>query len=250
MTPEDFIKSYNQLLDDISALNPTRLFWATDFASKNRFSSALPDLLEELAATGKTTQKQKEIRLKRMAGVFYHAFKTLLRMVKARRCLKSIRPGVEYTVVKTFIYNHSFDAQGKYKDVFWGKLPAHLKSSGEVLVYAAILGDYDLCLKKTAAADFAIVPLEAFLTTGDVLRAVWELFATPVRVPERLDFMGHEVSNVVRDCLGRVFKGVQLRQFIQFWSTARLARAVNIKKFYMTYENYPWERMAIMALRK
>ena len=247
----EFIKEYNALLDQLSVQNPTRLFWSTDFASKNRFSCPLPDMLEQLVAQGQMTRLQPDVRFKRFLGIFYHAFKIGGRMLKARSCLKALTRGKEYIVVKTFIYNHSFDDQGHYKDVFWGKFLEEIKDQENILILGTILGDYNHCLSKiTACKSFTIVPMEAFLSMWDLWQACWEQLTVPIRIPNRLYFKGQEIASIVRDCFDRTFKGVQLVQFVQYWVAERLARTIAIKKFYMTCENYPWERMMIMALRK
>lgn len=247
---QKFIQQYNLLLDQIAKVNPTRLFWATDFASKNRFSCPLPDCLQ-IVAQGQNNFKPDfpNVRPKRIFGVFYHAVTLAWRMLQAKTLVKRIDLNQQYTVIKTFIYDHSFNDQGEFKDVFLGPLTTHEQSKGPVLIYAYILGHYQNCLKKMSAADVLIVPVEAFLTFGDLWQAVWEMFTVDIKFPAKLDFAGQDVRAMVKSYFDNSFKGVQLRQFIQFWTTRQLATQVKIKCFYMTYENYPWERMTIQALR-
>jgi len=246
-----YIDAYNRLLDTLAGANSSRLFWATDFASKNRFSCPLPDILEKLCAGAEIEDAViLDVRLKRMAGVFYHACVLAVRILKARRLLKKIDAVKRYVVIKVFIYDHSFTNDGLYKDVFLGPLLEHLKPKNNVLVYAQVLGDYDSCLKKMAAADVPMVPIEAVLSFKDVARAAREWFFTPVKVPAPFLFMGKDVAGLLRRYFDRSFKGVQMRQFIQYWAARNLARRVSIDTFYMTYENYPWERMTIRALRE
>ena len=246
-----FIDAYNALLDALAVANPTRLFWATDLASKNRLSSALPDLLGSLAlGRGADARGIKDVRFKRMAGVFYHALRVGIRMVRSRGLVKRLDPSRPYTVIKTFAYDHSFGKDGKYKDVFLGRLPAHLQQKGDIIVLAQVLGNYDLFLRRARACDALVLPVEAFLTWADLRQAVTEILFIPVKVPRPLPFLGHDIHAVVRGCFDRTFKGVQLSQFLHFWAVGRLARRFRVRAFYMTYENYPWERMALMALRQ
>jgi hypothetical protein len=108
--PKSFIDAYNAVLDQLSAENPTRLFWATDFASKNRFSCPLPDVLEQLEVQQAPPGPDSipNVRLKRLAGVFYHAGALLWRMAKARRVLKTIDPNRRYTTAGIQSLRHSF----------------------------------------------------------------------------------------------------------------------------------------------
>ncbi len=244
-----FVDAYNGLLDVLAEANPTRLFWATDLASKNRFSCCLPDLLEAIAQR-REIGKIRDIRFKRMAGIVYHGLRLGLRMMRARPLLKRLLPGETYSVVKTFSYDHSFDKNGVYRDVFLGQLPGYLNSKGRIFVLSQVLGNYGFFLRHARSSEILILPLEAFLTWPDLIKAAWEMLTVPVRVPQPLKFLGQDVQGLVRRCLDATFKGVQMQHFIHWGAITHLARKVRVRAFYMTYENYPWERMAIMALRQ
>jgi hypothetical protein len=243
-TPKQFIDEYNKLLDTLSASNSSRLFWATDFASKNRFSCPLPDILEG----GKIDIPH--VGLKRFFGVFFHAASLTIRMFKSKHLLTKLDGKKLYTVVKTFIYDHSFSKDGVYKDVFLGSLPDQLTENENVLILGYVLGNYDQCLAKMGQSKDLIIPIEACLRLRDIWQAVLDMLFIPIYVPAKLDFQGRDIASIVHSYFTHSFKGVQMRQFIQYWSTRNLSRRIKILKFYMTYENYPWERMSIWALRE
>jgi hypothetical protein len=238
-----FVDEYNKLIDALSSVNQSRLFWATDFASKNRIGCPLPDFLER----GEIDAHIPNVKYKRMAGVFYHAFRLAVRMLKARAFLKRLDNSKPCTVIKTFVYPHSFK-NGKYEDVFMGRLPGHLASQKNVVIYAHILGDYDTCLRLASTSDRVIIPVEAMLSFKDFVQAVIDILFVPIVVPSSLTFDGKDVSPLIRKYFNHTFKGVQLEQYVQFWAARKLALSLQIETFYMTYENYPWERMVIKAL--
>ena len=257
MNHADFIKSYNHLLDQMARANPTRLFWATDFASKNRISCALPDLMQKLAVKGSINPVAENqwikgflFRCKRIIGVFYHAFIMTMRMAQARRLRPSLDPQKTYTVLKTFIYDHSFDSQGQYKDAFFNRLPGHLQPKRNLIIYAHILGSYAACLRKIPSCGQTIIPMEALLTFKDIMRISVELLFGRLQVPGDVLFAKQNVSRIVAHEFWRTFKGIQFWQMAHFEATVNLAKSCRMDQFIMTYENYPWERMVLMALRQ
>ena len=63
-------------------------------------------------------------------------------------------------------------------------------------------------------------------------------------------FRGIEVTDIIRYELAKNFNGIQMIQYLHYHATRRLTEAINIETFLLNYENNPWERMCILALRK
>lgn len=272
-----FIAEYSRCMAEMAAANLHRLWWGTDMASKNRYSSKLPDVLEEFLVTHEVMAKTKapllvlfpsqgifsstegfsqwKQGLRKQSAFFYNAVMFLLRSVHARMKLASflkekIKKDKKYTIVKTFVYDHSFTKEGVYKDTFFGKLPDVLKEEKDVLIFANMIGDFRKGVEAVKkCSNHVVVPLEAFLRFDDILAAVLEYAFTPIKIPS-IKFFGHEISGIIRQVLTRTGKGVQCRQFLHYRATRNLLKAVEVENIIMTYENYPWERMFIQAAKE
>ena len=46
-----FLKKYIELIDNISFENNSRIWWASELSSKNRFTSNLPELLHQFSTS-------------------------------------------------------------------------------------------------------------------------------------------------------------------------------------------------------
>jgi len=255
-----FLKEYVDLIGVLSAANPGRLWWATDIASKNRFCSRIPELLQQFLETPRSTGhlalRDWVQACRRFFSVFYHAFVFTGRMLYARiqlcTALRSrLGPGRSYYVVKTFIYDHSFASDGRYTDIFFGSLPEALKGKQPVLILGQVLGGYKQCIRKIKdCPDFLIIPVEFFVSGADILRAVKDIVLFRPRVPKELKFFQYPVAQTVAREFFRTYKGIQIYQLLHYACTARLLKTVKIATFLLTYENNPWEKMCIMALKE
>jgi hypothetical protein len=171
--------------------------------------------------------------------------------LKLRNRLKELSRQKAYYVVKTFLYDHSFDGDGCYRDAFFGSLPNFLKQKEHVLILANIFGSVRLSAEKIQQCEsHLILPLEVFLSFKGALRAVTEIVFTKVRIKQRLFFFGYDVTDVVNDELKRTRNGIDFYQFLHYWLTCRFLESVRAETFLLTYENNPWEKMCIMAIRE
>ena len=292
---DKFLRAYIDLVSKIGKESNSRIWWATDIASKNRFTSKLAEILQQfleitqaiksndyeqllivnpswvivpslkrVLISSKVSFKSKGIfaskwrevslrYLRRTLGIFYHFFRSLWRIVYARKTLakklKDISPDKFHYIVKTFIYNHSFK-DGFYHDAFFGRLPEFLKSKKNLLLYACILGDYKKCLVNiTDCKEYLIVPLELFLSLADILGAAKSWIFGKVKVRKNISFFGYEVKELLNNELLRTAKGVQFYQLLHYWSTKKLLKQVKAESILLTHENNPWERMCTLAAR-
>jgi hypothetical protein len=184
------------------------------------------------------------------------ALKVAARRVYALRRLKKSKRKIfssvkDFYVIKTFIYDHSFSKNGDYRDVFFGYLPEFLKEKKTVLIYASILGNYKSCIDKISkCSGYNILPLEMLVSFSDIVAASIKSIFLRIRTEQKLYFWGYEVSDLVNNELFSTHNGIPYNQFLQFWSTANLFRAISSDTFLLTYENNPWEKMCMMAVRK
>ncbi len=284
-----FVRAYGRLIAVLGRANPGLLWWITDTASKNRFSSPLPDLIEEFALLRRLFLRHRRIVVVRPPDVLFPVVSTWVRRrggrvrgrpplgretaVRWARVLRKIvallrdggravrrirltrRAGLPRwagagTILRSFAYDHSFSEGGAYSDVFFGPLPGVLRERGPVRILVEVLGDFRRALEHMARRREAdLLPAEAFLTPGDVLRAVGRILAAPLRVPPGLAFQGAPVADLVRRAVPAFVCDVRLYHALHEAAVRRLAREVAVSEWIQPYENYPWERATIAALR-
>ncbi|MDP2652761.1 MAG: hypothetical protein Q8Q08_01895 [Candidatus Omnitrophota bacterium] len=299
-SPEDrelFLRDYVNLIGELSSEFNSRLWWATELSSKNRFNSNLPFLLQKFLTAVRAVQREDgdtlviagapweivpslkkflghskiscrvvmnrpwiELRLlagwlKRILSVTRQILDNLGRWAAAQglgsRIRRSLKDGPFYCL-KTFIYDSSFDADGNYKDAFFGPLVPFLEGEGKkVLIFANILGNYAGCVKKIAACGRpVIVPMEAlaspFAIVADSLRALFY----HVRSRKDLRFFGQGVRDIVNNELKASYCRISPYQILHYGYTKSLLKAAKIETFALTYENNPWEKMCMTALRE
>jgi hypothetical protein len=255
---QEQIAAYVSLVAQVNRSLHSRAWWATDFSSKNRFNSRLPELIQKLPAMPTTSFKVIVLKtLKRFTGGGYHFFRLLFRHFAAQSGLSKKLVSVfadqkPAYVIKTFVYDHSFAKDGTYKDSFFGKLPEFLKDKGErVIFFANILGDYKSCLQKIADCPNAvIVPIDYFSSLSSIYESVavscsyWPQLKVPVK------FLQYEVRDLINTELASCSGTIQPYQYLHYGQTKNLLSRIPVKTFLLTYENNPWEKMCMLAVRE
>lgn len=195
-------------------------------------------------------------RFRRTGSIIVNGFIAWGRGVYARhhlhgKILGRLRQGEHYYVLKTFIYDHSFNSRGEYRDAFFGKLPEFISQQKPVIIYANILGDFRYCIQKVRDCDnLTIIPLEIFISFWDVIKAIFKILFYSVNVPDGLTVGGYDVTDIVKNDFKRNLNGVQIFQLLHYNCTKKLLRDVSADTFLTSYENNPWEKMCIMAVRE
>ncbi|MBU0769171.1 MAG: hypothetical protein KJ687_08770, partial [Proteobacteria bacterium] len=64
-----------------------------------------------------------------------------------------------------------------------------------------------------------------------------------------VSFGGFDVTEIINNELYSERNGVQLYHLLHFWTTKKLLKTVEVKTFLFTYENNPWEKMCMQAIR-
>jgi len=295
---DKFLREYIDIIGSVGKENDNLEWWATDIASKNRFTSRIPELLANFlsvveAIRGKrfgvmvivdpdwtiVTSLQKALSRdevyfivssgfarKRLLSLLHSRLRSLLSAVynfgkvgvKAIYCrfilgdiVKRTMGGHEqYFVVKTFIYNNSFSGERGYRDTFFGKLPDIMSRDRKVLILASVLGGYRHCLEQIKkCSSFRIIPIEYLVTFSDMMSAFRAFIYFKPIVSDKHMF-GCEVADIIRNELSRTWNGVQYFQLLHYWALKRLPSIASAGTFLMTYENNPWEKMCIAALRQ
>lgn len=184
------------------------------------------------------------VLLKVSARRFYFNFK-----LKER--IKELSKEKIYYVIKTFLYDHSFDGNGRYRDTFFGMLPGYLEQKKDVLILADVFGNCRTNTEKIRKCQsHLILPFEIFLTLGSGIQAAIETLSTKIRIKRRYFFFGYDVSEIINLELARTFNGIPFYQFIRYWMTKNLLRSIRVGTFLLTYENNAWEKMSMLAVRE
>jgi hypothetical protein len=191
-----------------------------------------------------------------VVSALYNSFKAYLRgryasLKLGKRTIARLSKQKRYYVIKTFIYNQSFSPESAYKDSFFGKLPEFISAKKDVVIFGCVLGDFIKCINGIKyCSSNAIVPVEIFLSFSDVLSALLKLLSWKVKVREPLDFFGYNVSGIIRNEIKSRFKDIQIYHYLHYSFTRNLLKHIKVECFLMTYENNPWEKMCISALRE
>jgi len=195
------------------------------------------------------------VRLRNLASIIYNSGKIGIKSIYCRFMLgkreKSL--GIEnkpHYLVKTFIYDKSFSKEHNYKDAFFGKLPERLGKNKKVLIFACVLGKYRHCLQEIKRCKtFRIIPIEYLINFWDLISAFKTYILSRVVVSDK-DMLGSEVTGIIRNELDRTWNGIQYYQLLHYWALKRLLSKFKADNFLLTYENNPWEKMCISALRQ
>ena len=299
LTPEEFIREYVEMIGRLSQVNDCRLWWATDIATKNRFTCKLPEAMELLAAAmnaGRGGRYEEIVVLSPFAGfeqaltlaagrdefqvrrlsslsdevlavqaarwrrqfsLVSHALRILLRAAlirlkigrRLRQELAALARPV--AVVKSFVYAHCFDGKGGYRDEFFGALPDALNKQEPVVILADILGPLDICCRRIATCtNHTIVPLEYFASWSGVFKALRDIITFHVYIPESTSFAGFSAAPLIRAEMTRTLNGLRIYHVMHEEYVRGLLKQVKANRFIYTYENNPWERMCVRAVRQ
>jgi len=268
---EAFLKDYLDLIGSMGEDNGlSRLWWATDISSKNRFESKLMLLLQGFLQTKEGRQLQYQSsrlkkslqmlqiylsRLRRVASLFFHAGRVYARSIYSRIHLsKKIRRQLtrekSYYVIRSFTCDRSFGSDGIYRDTFFGQALEFIKKKKDVLILTDILGDFLYCIKNIKkCSSHLIVPFEYFVSIVDIFRAIFRILTYKIRIDDDLSFGEYPVANIIRRELRRTLNGISIYQLLNYESVQALLRTISVDTFLLTYENNPWEKMCMLALR-
>tara|TARA_Y100001960_G_scaffold266349_1_gene289970 strand:- start:71685 stop:73544 length:1860 start_codon:yes stop_codon:yes gene_type:complete len=157
----------------------------------------------------------------------------------------------DYTVIKTHVYSNSFIQSSKgndLKDPFFGDLPSFLSKREKIISLLHLHGDYNKIIGSiNRCNDQILIPWEYLLNRREVIFSIFKLFFWRIKIKPTFLY-DVNISPVVSAELKR--SRFTLNSYLFYESMKRLLNKINIKKFFYTFENIPWERMAILSLRE
>ena len=291
-----FLKDYRDLIGQVSDKLVNPLWWATNTSAKNRSTSNLPELLNQVEACATAFAGNDRnliiylpsvslvqsladlcdthnillvysrsyvpytlIRDRLLAGVqhlkfglrlFYRLF--VLRAITWRRGYIGY-PDVTIAL-KTFLYEHSIAEDKGYKfiDPMFGRLAEYINSREKLIVLVYVLGPYFRTVNKLMKQnDLTIVPVENWLSFADVIDLLVTALISRLdqELSDDLYFRQIPVSKIIQCELFRKCNDLWLDQLASKPIMASFATDVGASKYIQTFENYPWEKLAIEGLR-
>lgn len=292
-----FLQDYRDLMGRLSTHVHSRLWWATYIASKNRFASRIPILLQQVEAcaiaiatcsgnliiykpelsitstlvnhcsqTGVTLSFPKwhlryRLFIQRSwsyASLMKSCLDLIYRLVVVRLFYKP-EPDQDsnhkVTVLKSFFYESSIDEKEgySYKDPIFGRLPDFVADRNKLLILTHVLGRYRSCIKKiNREKNFTIVPVEYWLSIKSILSSLYDVLTCRLdkKMPDVMDYRGISVSGIFRDELYRKYNDIPLMQLVFYPLMKACCKSRKIQKYIHTYENNPWEKMAIAGIQE
>lgn len=181
---------------------------------------------------------------------------TVYRSIRAKQVLgnflqKQFAISSKCTLIKTFIYDHSFVKQGEYQDVFFCDLVSDLQKKGPVVIFANILGNFEYCLKKIRdMKDVTIIPMEYLSDPLTILRAHWQAWTYRIKIKKHMLFDGIPILSTVNNELLSTFCRIRPYQLLHYDYLSQLLKQISVDRFITSFENNPWEKMCFLALRQ
>ena len=304
---DTILRDYVEALGQIGQLNGQDMrWWATNIASKNRFTSPMPQLINALVRCLDAVEEAAEseqllvllgppwpvvkaleksarrlgwnlrviswpwsrlvARLSGEARTWGSLIKGLaayiFRIFEAKRYFRGVisRKGDKRPVylIKSFVYPNAFSDDGLYKDPFFGELPKFLsrRLGDKANILTVTIGSEKRteCYRRMRnVKNGHVVPLEVYLHWWDAVKGfveiAWGRITKTFRVPEKVPFLGHNISGLLRESLASGGWRIPLSHYIHFAAAMRIAKTYNILACILTYEGNPWERMFIKGLQ-
>lgn len=187
----------------------------------------------------------------------YFLLSTIYHVLLARRYrLKLAKNQQEGLVlICNWIDPRSFNANGEYRDNYFGDLALYLKNKGKkvfIIPYILYTVPYRATLKKIVSHPDRFLLAESFLTVPDVCRIFCKtLLNIPANKVYPL-FEGLDISEAITNDLHTDWKGtgiaanLLLYEAVKRWKNAGIA----IETFIFPYENQVWEKAYCLSLRK
>jgi len=293
--PDQFLKDYRDLIGMISNKSQSRYWLSSNIASKNRFTSKIPELLKQVEACSvaiskgynnliiyypdlsivstinemirkvnfQSTISKKlfniKILYKHYKYMLYHIYSMLSlckRLIIVRLFYrKKFDDSNNNFVLKTFFYESTIDQKNsnKYHDPIFGRLPDFLNNNGKLLIIVKIIGNYKICIDKIMCyKKFNIIPIEYWLSLNIIVKSFFKIIFCPIikEIPDELYYRDINVSSIIKLELFKKFNDVPINQYVYYDMILKCFNNCNAEQYIHSYENNPWEKMAISAIRE
>ncbi len=244
--PEPF-EAYRSMIGNIARLNVDNpAWWASDLAAR---ANELPHLLPFLES-GKMPQPEGDRRtLLQHAAAQAHRLRLLAPAALRRRLHRCQAEGPCDLLLFTYLDKRGWDDHGKRRDPYWQPLLDYLDARKVRWAQVAItVADEHLVAARLAAESGPIFPIEAFMTHGDLLRAVAGALAARFTLPDGLADEWPEY--LLNRWHQEQVNGLLMRHLMYQRAFVRLLRQQSPRRLLWPWENHPWERLLCLAARR
>lgn len=185
-----------------------------------------------------------------------------LRALAAHACVRAAldwrpEPGARYALMATLLNHQSFGPDGRYRDTYFGDLPARLAAAGRrPLVLGPITADFARTLRRLALIEDhpPVIPWEYFLGPRALARVLARALSVRLFGPAprgAMVFRGRNVSPLVAAELREDAASSRLFSNLGFDAAMRAAlRVLPAESLHYPFENRAWERMLLLAFRQ
>ena len=151
-------------------------------------------------------------------------------------------------LIKSHVYEKSFDKNNHYYDQFFGKFAKSICELEDVLFLVHIHGNYRRVLKHIKEnEEYNIVPFEYFIKFSNICLAIYKIFFARIKI-ENISFYGFDVTEIVYAEFKR--SGIVLTHWLMYECVKNLLKIYVVERAYLTYESIAWENMFIMSMRE
>jgi hypothetical protein len=254
MEPQEFIIKYCEILDEIHGQRPDRLWFSTWMASKSPYFD-FAKKFEAYWLTKRTPPRLTPLTQARMAlrlslTLFSMIGKSWLLRFIYRAELRVLQGLTRINVLRTF----ESSASAETRDAFWGDLILELEKDPTPLLVIFQPQSSLFKLKQWAQGKKHHLPYQVFLSPGSLIKTYFELLFESFG-----DFAFSESSSLRTPELRALAEDNYRQELLSPTAFATLCfyRAFfqviknhYIEKFFLTYENNPWEKMLYFARRE
>ena len=293
---EAFRRQYLGFMAAVNEGSHSTFWWAMPFTTKNPIATSLcrnvfacllvadaalaeerpllvvtedPDVVAQVRAWGHTTGMPVVGRVRGPAVWWRRAARALpVRFALAAapvarrwwqaRGLAAHATRAERTVLMTLVHAHSFGTDGRYRDAYFGSLPAWLAEQGIAGVVFPLLierpGDRLLERLQRAGLPWPVVPVEGALSAGGLLRCFAQGIARWVRpfpVRGSTVIAGLDVRCLLERAVRRACRDGGFFDHVLLYHAGRaLAARTGATRWIYPFENRAFEKMLIAGVRE
>ena len=292
---EDFRHKYIEFIGQVNARNKSLHWWAMPFTNKNPLATALcsntsqflvivelvrssseplvvvtnnSDVADQVVAWGrvegvKTVNSVKGRRTWKGAvreftpgAVLFGLVKTIWIWLQVRHLKPADDTQNGHIVVVSLLHAQSLAEEGKYRDVYFGRLLDELRDHGDKPIVFGLLQEQwrdQLPRLKALRDGVPVVPAEAFLKISDLVKCGWEslkAYSGPVRVCGPVEIGGVDSHRLVTRAISEARRSDEFFRTLRvYYCSMRLAQTLHVKRCLYPFENRAWERMLILGIR-
>ncbi len=259
MEKESYVEEYLALMDDLARKHHSRCWFATFTAARNREASEFfKDLYGYISGPGRFERSYRNgfpyarffaisamrtLRIWTRALIVKILFSAVVRKASKKKGL---------SVIRSWLFLRSVGPDRAYRDQFFGILPEYLEARGEnVVIVGSVYSDrYFRIIKRLISAKGSVViPQEYFVSFLDPVRIIIDILKRRTRINEKVAFRGRDITEILKFHLDRDFTDMAFENIMSFYMTKNLMKRLDVKTYILTYENNPWEKMTLDAIK-